>query len=233
MPTTRRPTPPLTPVRLAGMAARPLPPVLLQPGLSMAMHILAKRHPRLLERLSGLGAPRFLVDPLDLPFAFLLETGPGAPHLSALSDRDKASVDATAVIRGPLLRLVDLLEGRVDGDALFFTRDLTIEGETEAVVALRNAVDDAEIDIRADLLSPLGPLAEPARRILDGAESLVTRAVDDLEKLRQAMTAPAGPGPRRVPSEEAEPPLQSQPKPQTRQRRTRQVRTPAEGTQTS
>lgn len=233
MPMTRRPNPPLTPVRLAGLAARPLPPVLLRPGLAVAMRLMARRHPGLFERLAGLGARRFLIDPVDLPFAFLLETGSGAPRLSALADRAKGDAGATAIIRGSLLRLVDLLEGRVDGDALFFTRDLTIEGETEAVVALRNAIDAAEIDIRADLLSPLGPLAAPARRLLDRAESLATRAVQDLEKLRQALALPAPREERAEAIVDPEPPLEPQPKQSVRRGRRRQVRSPAAGAQTS
>ena len=35
----------------------------------------------------------------------------------------------------------------MDGDALFFSRDLMIEGDTEAVVCLRNALDDMDSNV--------------------------------------------------------------------------------------
>ena len=96
----------------------------------------------------------------------------------------------TATIRGPLLVLIDLLEGRLDGDAAFFSRDLAFEGDTEAVVVLRNAVDSGEIDLTADLLSVLGPLTAPAHHALNTAGALFARAAEDLDTLRAALLGP-------------------------------------------
>ena len=188
---SHRLTPPFSPVLLAGLAARPLPPMALQPALALAVRIVKRRHPGLFDRLKGVGAPSFLIDPIDLPFVFLLETDPERPRLVALSEADGALQAASATIRGPLMTLIDLAEGRLDGDALFFSRDLAVEGDTEAVVALRNAIDDAEIDLTADLASLLGPLAGPARLAINGAAALVSRAARDLETLREAVIAPA------------------------------------------
>lgn len=188
---SRRLTPPFSPVLLAGLAARPLPPAALQPALALAVRILKRRHPGLFDRLKGVGAPSFLIDPIDLPFDFLLETDPERPRLTALSATAATTQAASATIRGPLMMLVDLAEGRLDGDALFFSRDLVVEGDTEAVVALRNAVDDSEIDLTADLASMFGPLAGPARLTINGVAALVSRAAGDLETLRNAVIAPA------------------------------------------
>lgn len=180
--------PPLTPVLIAGFVARPLPPALLQPLLGLAMHVVQRRHPGLFERLAGVGEPTFLIDPVDLPFVFVLRPDPLLPSLRAYEDAE--GITATATIRGPLLALVDLLEGRVDGDALFFSRDLVIEGDTGAVVALRNAVDGAEIDLVEDVLGLFGPLARPARVVADGVRAILGRAARDLEVLRTAAIAP-------------------------------------------
>ena len=188
---SRRLTPPFSPVLLAGLAARPLPTAALQPALALAVRILKKRHPGLFDRLKGVGAPSFLIDPIDLPFVFLLETDPERPRLTALTEAAAATQAASATIRGPMMMLIDLAEGRLDGDALFFSRDLAVEGDTEAVVALRNAVDDAEIDLTADLASMFGPLAGPARLTINGVAALVSRAARDLETLRDAVIAPA------------------------------------------
>ncbi|MEE8548444.1 MAG: SCP2 sterol-binding domain-containing protein [Alphaproteobacteria bacterium] len=166
-----------------------MPPVVLQPVLSAAMTAMKRCHPDIFERLADLGEPRYLIDPVDLPFVFLLRPDPEAPTLTAASDTEE--VDATAAIRGPLLALIDLLEGRLDGDALFFSRDLVVEGDTEAVVALRNAVDGADIDLLSDVLSVLGPFSGPARVLAGGVTALFSRAAQDLETLRTAIIAPA------------------------------------------
>ena len=161
---------------------------MLQPALSAAMAAMKRRHPDIFERLADLGEPRYLIDPVDLPFVFLLRPDREAPTLTAASGAE--GFEATATIRGPLLVLIDLLEGRLDGDALFFSRELVVEGDTEAVVALRNAVDGADIDLLSDVLSLLGPFAGPARVAAGGAIALFSRAAQDLETLRTAIIAP-------------------------------------------
>ncbi len=185
---SRRTPPPLSPVLLAGLAARPLPPRLLQPLLDVAMRGVRSRHPDLFDRLSGLNDPVYLIDPVDLPFVFVLRPNPANPTLRALRSGD--GVPADAVIRGPFLRLIDLLEGRIDGDALFFTRELTVEGDTEAVVALRNAVDGAEISVVDDILALFGPLGRPLRLATGAAAGVFGRLTEDLEILRAALVAP-------------------------------------------
>lgn len=184
--TSRGKPPPMSPVLLAGLIARPLPPLLLQPALNATFAVLKRRHPGLFERLSCLTKPVFLIDPTDLPLVFLLDADPDHPRLTAARHSDGQAV---ATIRGPLLTLIDLLEGRMDGDALFFSRGLSIEGDTEAVVALRNAVDDADIDLRGDLLASIGPLALPVRHALNLGERLYVRLNDDLALLKTSAQA--------------------------------------------
>lgn len=62
-----------------------------------------------------------------------------------------------------------MIDGRYDGDALFFTRDLSVEGDTEAVVCLRNALDDVEGSIADDVAAFFGP---PGERFLKVARKL-------------------------------------------------------------
>lgn len=180
--------PPLSPVLLAGMALRPLPPVLLQPPLNAVMAVIKRRHPGMFDRLAGLSGATFLIDPIDLAFDFLLRPSP-PPSLVAVAKGGQTETP-TATIRGPLIALIQLLEGKLDGDALFFSRDLVVEGDTEAVVTLRNAVDGAGIDVLADFLAALGPLAGPAGRIADGAIAVFNRMDRDLAILGRAVLAP-------------------------------------------
>lgn len=151
----------------------PLRHFLLLPGnrhltenlLNALSAVLVRRHGAMLERLADFAGATCLVVPQDLPMAFLvtLRTPPLAPRLH-LVDPTRVS-HARATIRADIATLFELLEGRIDGDALFFSRDLVVEGDMEVVVALRNAVDDAGIDLIADATSMLGPFAATAERL--------------------------------------------------------------------
>ncbi|NEW89604.1 sterol-binding protein, partial [Rhodopseudomonas sp. WA056] len=59
-----------------------------------------------------------------------------------------------------------MTDGSYDGDALFFSRDIEIDGDMEAVVALRNAIDDSRVDFLKESVAWFGPLAAPIERIL-------------------------------------------------------------------
>lgn len=182
--------PALSPVLLLGFALRPAPKPALQAAATLAMTMLARAHPEVFVRLEGLTNPDFLIDPVDLPFRFHLCTALPAPSLRVLGEDEEFDMPVAATIRGPLPALIDLLEGRVDGDALFFSRTLAVEGDMGAVVALRNAVDGAEISLAEDLLRPLGPIGAPARHLLNAGVALYRRAERDLETLRSAFVAP-------------------------------------------
>jgi len=52
---------------------------------------------------------------------------------------------------------LQLVDADADGDALFFSRDLVISGNTEAVVTLRNALDDVDGSIAEDVADMFGP----------------------------------------------------------------------------
>ncbi len=186
-------TPPFSPVLLAGLLARPLPLAPLQPLLRAAMAAVHRRHPEIFGRLACLDTPVYLIDPVDLPFVFILRPDSVRPSLTAMRQEEacKGKTECTAAIHGPLMALLGLLEGARDGDALFFSRELTIEGDTEAVLALRNAVDGAEVDLREDFLAAFGPLAAPLRRMGDGALSVFSLMARDMSLLRDALIAPA------------------------------------------
>ncbi len=55
-PLAHRPVPPLSPVLLAGLALRPLPPALFQPVFGLAIATMRRRHVGAFERLAG-GTP--------------------------------------------------------------------------------------------------------------------------------------------------------------------------------
>ena len=182
-------TPPFSPVLLLGVALKPLRPQLLQPIFDSMLAIIRRRHPDILERMADYADKPVCIDPTDLPFVILLDPNPEAPALTVRREIDPAEVAAT--IHGPLEMLIALAEGKVDGDALFFSRRLVIEGDTEVVVALRNAIDGAGIDLIEDISLQMGPLGRPFRGLAGAAVGLIGRLRDDFEMLRASLIAPA------------------------------------------
>jgi predicted lipid carrier protein YhbT len=155
----------------------PLPRFPLAFALTRAVRDLARRRPELFERLEAFADREIAVIPSDLPFAFVIEPRVTDARVRVV-DHDEAE-RAAARIRATLLVLLGLLDGTYDGDALFFSRDLVVEGETGAIVALRNTLEDAELT-PAELAGLRGVLG----RLLDRA------AEDGLALARRVCHAP-------------------------------------------
>jgi O2-independent ubiquinone biosynthesis accessory factor UbiT len=151
---------PRLPAALADpLRAMPLAP--LSVSLTAYSRRVAKSHPNLFCRLGEYSHTKFVLDPTDLPFVFCLDPNGGVPRVSAT----RRPGSGAARIAGPLAALLGLVHGAFDGDALFFSRDLVIEGDTAAALALRNAVDNAELDLSQEICDLSGPLAGPLQRL--------------------------------------------------------------------
>ncbi len=151
------------------MLARPLGVLPLAPlSLSLTAYSrkIATRHPGLFRRLGEYDHTRFVLDPTDLPFVICLDPNGGVPRVSVVRGKGEGA----ARIAGPLAALLGLVHGAFDGDALFFSRDLVIEGDTSAALALRNAVDDAELDLSQEITRLSGPFAGPLKHLFEFME---------------------------------------------------------------
>ena len=137
--------------------------------LTLIARRLIARHPSLIGRLGEYGQARFAIDPTDLPLVLVLHPHPTRTRITV--HRTAPAVEAR--IAGPLAALLGLVHGAYDGDALFFSRDLVIEGDTSAALALRNAIDDAELDLGAEIAALAGPF-RPALMPLIAAAQRVT-----------------------------------------------------------
>lgn len=170
-------------------------PRLRDPVLDRLAGVFVRRHPRAAEAVASLPEATVLIDAVDLPRGLLLRVGPDGLRLR-LCDVAAVTADTTAdaapdaapdaVVRGRFAALLDLAEGRIDGDALFFRRDLTIAGDTALVVALRNALDGEEIDVMAELDAVAGPLG----RLGPMARRHAARIADALGGLQGALLQP-------------------------------------------
>ncbi len=138
-----------------------MPLVPLSLSLTAYSRKIAKSHPGLFRRLGEYGHTKFVLDPTDLPFVICLHPNGGVPRVIVT----RGPGEGTARIAGPLAALLGLVHGAFDGDALFFSRDLVVEGDTAAALALRNAVDDAELDLSREVSDLTGPMAPPVQRM--------------------------------------------------------------------
>ncbi|MCC7252049.1 MAG: SCP2 sterol-binding domain-containing protein [Hyphomicrobium sp.] len=148
---------------------RPLPLFPLEFALVRLLAGILERHPDLVGRLSGMERRRIAVEPDDLPFTVVLELQESTISLRIVRTLDIIPVHAR--IRGPLPVLIGLVDGVYDGDALFFSRDLVIEGDIEAVLALRNAIDDADVDLLGEVAATCAACGSPIdgiKRALEG-----------------------------------------------------------------
>lgn len=158
--------------RLSPLLRRlPVPPLAPQAtgfALTRLLRRIAGRKPSILSRLGPHEGSRFLIDLHDAPLLLLME--PGARRITAYPRRNPPPHDAA--IRGRLSAFLAMLHGAEDGDALFFSGDLEIAGDTAAVLALRNALDDAELDLTEELAAIPG---RPFDRWLRHASALAAR----------------------------------------------------------
>ena len=148
----------------------PLPLFLLQPLLARVVRRIAAENPRMFNRLGPWVGCDYIIDPVDMPFVLRLRPDPDAPLMRALSRRRLP--DHVARISGRFLDLLELVDADLDGDALFFSRDLVIEGNTEAVVSLRNALDDIDGSIAARVADMHGA---PGRAALAGLRRMAEK----------------------------------------------------------
>jgi predicted lipid carrier protein YhbT len=145
------------------LVGRILPLLPLQPALVAVLYEVRRRHPRIFDRLGSHAAKRYGLDPTDLPFAFVLEPRQNNPVVRATRTLPR---ELDVRITGPLSALIGLANGSCDGDALFFSRDIQIEGDMEAAIALRNAIDAEEVDIVVESVAWMGPFSTVAERLL-------------------------------------------------------------------
>ena len=171
----------------------------LPPGLAKAASVLpllplelvARRllanamaaRPTFASRLGEHAGRTFAIDPVDCPFVFLFAPEAGRASLRVVRNLS-AAYDAR--IAAPLVVLLGMIDGTYDGDALFFSLDLVIEGDTGAVLALRNAIENAELEPSLVLGLPKG-IGGP----FDRAAAMV------LGRLRRTLDAPEPSGPDR------------------------------------
>ncbi len=85
---------------------------------------------------------------------------------------DASDADPDIHIRGELRHFLQLARREEDPDTLFFARKLSLEGNTEDGLLLKNFLDALEFDLGAHLEAVLGPrLSRPLRPIVQRVQA--------------------------------------------------------------
>ena len=137
-----------------------LPLLPLERLIAKAADRVAHQHPEFFDRLGDYATKSFAIVPTDLDWIAGITFFNERVQIR-LSRSLEAFPNRDVTVTAPFLSLISLMDGEEDGDALFFSRDLTIEGDTEAVLALRNALDDAEIDFIHECAQMAGMFSKP------------------------------------------------------------------------
>ncbi len=175
------------PLLFAGLLSRPLPARPVNFALEKICTRLARNHPQVLERLEPIFGQVFIISPQEFDRVFQVRFhGDGIDAIYTKTPCEEADV----MICGPLMSLIDMLDGKQDGDALFFNRLITVEGNTESLLTLRNALDSDDIDLMAEITATFGPLKKISRRVLEKGRSAYHTAEQDMEVVNTALLNP-------------------------------------------
>ena len=170
------------PVHVMRAGLRALPPPLIGLALRRLTAALPRNHAPLIKRLARMAPASILFAPTDVPHRFVLRIA--AQGVALVLARRGTKADVT--MRGSLATLLALLESRVDSDTVFFSRDLSVTGDTGVALAFRNTLDGEAINLIDDALSRLGPLAAPAARAAVRAHHRIDGLIGRLAALRNA-----------------------------------------------
>jgi predicted lipid carrier protein YhbT len=174
------------PILLAGQSLTWLPAPLLGRATAILLRRLCRANPRLLRNLTAEKPSAVLIEPSDLPHRFVLRFG-GQPPVLQVVHGETGHVDAG--VKGPLAALIAMLEGRLDGDALFFSRTITVTGDSEKIVTLRNLVDREGLDVVAVAAGTFGPFEKLVRAAAYAIERRLTAVHDRVAAVHEGLHA--------------------------------------------
>lgn len=155
----------------AGPVSKAMPLFAMQPILRRIVRHVAQLHPELFERLGDSCSKQFLIDAKGMPFLLLLRPDP--ENLMLVAKSRHAEIPYDVLVSGKFVTLLRMIDSKTDSDALFFNRDIAVTGDTEAIVALRNALDDMDATLADDVATAFGPLRGPVRASIDAANKIV------------------------------------------------------------
>lgn len=159
-----------------GFGVRALPLPIVDMALQRLMMRIVGGHPDSFGRMARYASAVFLIEPTDLPIQFRIRLDSPTP---IVCQRRPAACVWDARVTGPISSLLAMAHGALDGDALFFSREIAIEGDTDAILAMRNAIDAAEIDLPYEMAGLFGPFSPVTRRAVQVAMPIIGRLLNN------------------------------------------------------
>jgi len=178
----------LTPTRLFYGLLRPVPDPIATQICQYCIARFERLYPSVFSRLDPLHGQTLLIDPDDLLFSFLFSFTHQGLKVKAMKQKPIKPPDAS--IKGTLGNLLQLAEGKVDGDALFFTRQLQIEGDMELILTVRNALEGEDVSFEEVFIGPLIQRFPNAKHVINRLKSFNKALSDDLQGVETSIKEP-------------------------------------------
>lgn len=148
--------PDFKPSLLLGILAKPIArgPI-LQNAINRLTKLFIQKHPKVITKMAEYTPARLVLIPSDMPFCFFVEFTKDNMQINII-DQNAFDGKNLTCITASLELFIKMLEGNLDGDALFFSRQLTVAGDTTIIVALRNILEAENVNIKTDIDETFG-----------------------------------------------------------------------------
>lgn len=172
--------PPFSPWLLLRPAVRVLPDRIMHHVFAQSLRRFHRYYPGVATRLAEISGALFEMNIAEFPCSLYLSIDAGG---NMRMQCNVHSGEPDVRVSGTFQGFVHMLEGTNDGDALFFSRSLHVEGDTEALLTLRNAMDSEDIDFSRLLIPSFlhgiaGRLGSPLGTLMHAAQEDLTMLAD-------------------------------------------------------
>jgi len=121
-----------------------VPAFIIKIVVKRGVYSIKKKHPDVMERLSTTYGKTVYAFFTDLNYGVLTKISENKTIVEKYKARE---IKADLLLKGNFFDLISIIEGKMDGDALFFSRKIEVEGDTEMLITIRNAFDSADIKL--------------------------------------------------------------------------------------
>ncbi len=174
---------------LFGMLSEPfICKPILQTGINKLTKLFLQQHPKVITKMAEFSPARLVLVPADMPFCFFVEFTKDSLQINII-DSNAYSGSNLTIVTASLEVFIKMLEGDLDGDALFFSRQLMVEGDTTIVVALRNILEAESVNIKKDVNETLGVFAAPFNFFINLACVIYNDIDDNLSSVKSSIVS--------------------------------------------
>ncbi len=176
-----------SPFFVLGKLIKPLPKLPIELLMQHVATTLEINHPNVMRRLESLSGKEFLICPLDFPYKIMLRLNHKSLKIKLV---DYTCQVADVTIIGSFDVLLQMLDGKTDGDGLFFDRSIMVKGDTSALLTLRNAMDSDDINLKDEIIRSFGIFKKPITEFINLTDLIYYKLDHELNDLNRALMEP-------------------------------------------